>query len=666
MFNSGFPTTTLSLNDASGASTDVLFTPATEGLNVPFFFLMAERGIPGNIYFGGSAQLTQAFGSTTFDPTGKYFNVSSLFAGTAMAAQGVCAMRLVDPAATTATIALFVSVTAEDVTQYQKDVSGARLTDDDGDFVPRLAVDGVTALVEPGVKIKWFVRELADDESFDTLVKKVTTAGAVTTTTYPIVAAEILSAGEYGNRQGFKLFSTRARNATVATSIESVLYRFVPMALPRKVSATASAVPDTYGAVMNDVSFKDSAVYSGTNANYAFNHLINNNYVDGETGDTTLPYNLHTYGANIGLIGQAVLAVSPELGDIDPYLVDLISVADLSGNLYDHVHLDPASNDVVNESVINYATGGSDGDTSWAKFESLVADWLSGTDHGEFGNTQQHPITHYSDPGFSQAVKPLLFNMLDLRDNIKIDVSTQDSALRANTMAEDIAAGQALLFRAQMHPESVINGVGCTRVGIYAHCGYLANSSLYSGLVPFTLNRLIQRRDLDGGSYIKGASGGMPNSQVVIFRKPNWIADASSVQEKSWASCINTVRHANRTQIYYPAIRTVYPNDTSLLSDDEVSDRVIYMIKLARGIYARYAGVRRDPKELYPLIERDIDNDCSSAFSKDNVKVVSSLSQTAQEANLGYSVTANLAISGNSPFRTMNLNVVVQRATAQN
>jgi hypothetical protein len=664
MFNSGYPTTTLSIKDTSGASTDDLFTPATEGLNVPFGFVMAERGQPGAIYFGGAAELTPLLGATTFDPTSKYYNTSTLFIGTAMAGQGVNVMRLVDPAAKTANMALFVTVTPEKVTQYKKGVAGNRIVDGNGNYVPKTAVDGVTVVKEDGIKLKWSCRPLGADEVFDFLVPVSTQVGGVEVVTYPVMGFEVLSPGDYGNRQGFRLYSTGVRSATIANAIESVLYRFAPVELPTRVSTTANFVPDIYGAAFNDVSFKSDAVYGGTATNYNFDYVLNNNYVNRQTGDTTLPYNVRTYGEHVGTIGQAILAVSPELGDIDPYLVDIVSAADTSGNLYDHVNLDIDSESVVNASVANYAKGGTDGDTSWSKFEELVADWLSGSDHGEFGNIQQHPMTHFSDPGFSMAVKPLLLNMLDLRDNIKIDLSTQDVALPANMPAQDIAAGQSLLFRAQMHPESLVNGVGCMRVGIYAHAGYLANGSSYRKLVPFTLNRLIQRRDLDGGRYIKGSAGGMPNSQVTIFRKPNWVADSKVIQEESWASCINTVRHADRVRVHYPAIRTVYPNDTSLLSDDEISDRVIYTIKLTRAIYATYAGTRRDPKDVYPLIERDINNDCGSAFSNDNVKVLASLGQTAVDANLGYAVTARLVISGNAPMRTMNLDVIVARAVA--
>lgn len=661
MFNNGYPTSRFTWKDNSGGSTDVLFSAPDSGLNVPFAFLMAERGVPGAIYFGGSAELVPALGASTFDFASPYFNAATQFAGIAMAGQGVEVMRLVDPDATVARLGLFLEVTNKTVTQYQKASDGTRLLDSGGNPKPVLEVDGTTPVTEPGVKLKWTVRALQSEEVFDAL----TPVTVSQTTKYPIIAFEMTSPGGYGNRQGFKLYSTSKLDSTVAQAINSVLYRFVPMELPTAVSTTASPIPDIFGSSFNDVSFKPSAIYGGTATNYGFNAVLGNAYTDINTGNNTLPYNVHVYGANIATIGTHILSLSPELDDVtDPYMLDLISATDLNGLLYDHIELDPASSTVVNASVTNYALGGADGDTSWEMFESLVADWCAGSDHGEFTNLQQHPMTHYSDPGFSVATKTLLLNMLDLRDNFKIDLATQDISLPANTKAEDISAGQTLAFRAQMHPESTINGVGCCRVGIYAHAAELVSGAPTGGLVPFNLNRLIQRRNLDGGTYIKGSSGGIPNSVVTIFRKPNWVADDETSQALSWANAINTVRHASRTTIFYPALRTVYPTDTSLLSDDEVVDRIIYMFKICREIWAKYAGVRQTPKKLYPLIERDINNQCAAAFSGDNINVAASVFQTAADANLGYQISVNLAVTGTLPMRTMNFNVIVGRETA--
>jgi hypothetical protein len=272
-------------------------------------------------------------------------------------------------------------------------------------------------------------------------------------------------------------------------------------------------------------------------------------------------------------------------------------------------------------------------------------------------------MTHFSDPGFNTATKNLLFNMLDMRDFFKLDVATQDISMPPNTQAQDLSAGQALAFRAQMHPESIINGVGCCRVGVYAHASTLISGGAYSGLVPFNMNRLMQRRDLDGGLYIKGSSGGLPNSQVTIFYAPNWVADSEDIRKLAWAEAINVVSHADRTTIFYPSLRTVYPNDTSLLSDDEVSDRIIYMAKIVRKIWAKYAGVRLPKPKLYPLIQKDIDDSCGKAFSADNIVIKSTVFETAADANLGYAISVNLTVAGDMPLLQANFNVIVARAS---
>ena len=664
MYNSGYPTANIKWQaDQSGANSTTLYSAAKDGLNVPFAFVLAERGVPGEIYFGGAAELTPILGASTFDPSSAYFNSATQYIATAMAGQATEVMRLVDPAATTANMGLFISVTPTPITQYEVDATGSRIYDVHGDPIPQTNSSGVP-VTQPGIKVLWSARPLLSTETFNALtVKTVTNSDASVTTTYPIMGFLVNSPGVYGNRQGFSLYSTGTANATLAQGINSVLYRFAPIELPTGVSTTASGISDKFGSLYNDVSFKNVAVYQPTATNYAFNYVLGTDYVDANNINT-LPYTTFVYGTNVGIVGALVVADSPELNGIDPYMIDLISGQDLSGNYYHHLEIDINSSTVVNPAVVNYANGGSDGQTTFAMLETLVQTWLSGSDHGEFPNLQQHPMTHFSDPGFSMPTKILLLNMLSWRDNFKIDLATQDISLAPNTEAQDMSAGQALSFRAQMFPESIITGVGCTRVGVYAHCANLISGGPYSSIVPLNLNRLIQRRDLNGGQYITGSAAGIPNSAVTIFAKPNWVADSDAIRALSWANSLNVVSHADRTTIYYASLRTVYPNDTSLLSDDEISDYICYLFKICRQVYATYAGVRGPKNKLFPLIQADINNLCAAAFSGTDFNVNATVLQTAADANLGYAISVNLNVTSDMPMRQLNFNVIVGRAAA--
>jgi hypothetical protein len=88
------------------------------------------------------------------------------------------------------------------------------------------------------------------------------------------------------------------------------------------------------------------------------------------------------------------------------------------------------------------------------------------------------------------------------------------------------------------------------------------------------------------------------------------------------------------------------------------------MFKICRLVWAIYAGVRRPAAKLFPRIEKDINDRCAAAFNGDNINVKATVFQTAMDANLGYSVSVNLAVTGNFPMRQMNFNVIVDRATS--
>ena len=667
MYNKGFPVAKFTYNDQSGAQTN-LFTPDSDGLCVPFFFTLAERGEPGKIYFGGAKELFPILGEETFRPGSAYWNSASKFLGTAMAGQGVNVMRLVDPDATTASLALFVRMRAVNITQYQLDSSGKRVKDKNGNYIVLTSSPGVP-ITEPGYRAEWFVRSLVtdplnpqNDETFDTLVSVNSTDEGGAYYEFPVLGFKMKWPGAAGNRMGFRLYSSNLQDSNLYNSIASVLYRFVPMQLPTAISTTASPITNLYGSDAIDFSFKDTAIYNRTAYEYAFSKQIENQYVNQNTGESVLPYEIHIYSNYVEEAGQLVLDKSSELTNTSPYQIDLISGKDINGNFYRHFEVSTGSALVVNASVVNYCTAGSDGVTTFTKLDTLVKEWLLGDNHGEFTNLYQHPMTHFYDPGFTMDTKMALFNMLDLRDNFKIDVSTQDITLPLNTQAEDLSTGQALAFAAQLHPESSITGVGSHRVGVYAHAGRLVGSDSYTDIVPFTYNRLVQRRDLDGGLYVKGSSAGLPNSQVTLFQKPNWTADDDYIRSLAWAGAINVVMHASRTVFFYPSLRTVYNNDTSLLSDDEISDRILYGFKIARRVWATYSGVRRSGQKLFSTIKQEIDREMSAAFGTDDVTVTSTVFQTAEDSNLGYSISINLNFRGNPSIREFNFNVNVVRA----
>ena len=664
MYADGFPTALFNLIDGSGAQTQVLTSVTTPGLHLPFSFVMAERGEPGKIRFGGGAEHVAFFGSETFNESSKYFNPANRFAGVAMN-NGSCQMRLVDPAATTATLGLFAKVTPKKITQYEKDVLGNRKIDNNGDWIP-LKDSNDAPIQQDGLSILFTVRQLTGSEKYNGLVPVTTNTGGVDVVTYPILAWEVNSQGSYGQRQGLRLSVSKADTKDTAETLQSILYRFTPIELPTGVSVTGQPIVDNFGAKYNDISFRDIAVFAPTNTNYALKYVTKNAYVDATTGINKLPYKLFGYGANVKTIGERLIALSPELVGTDPYLIDIVTGTDTDSQHYDHLAIESASSTVVGDAVTNYAKGGSDGDTSFAKLQELIRDWLVGNDHGEFGNTLQFPITHFYDPGFTMETKYLVLTLLGLRDDIKVDLSTQDAAMAPNTEAQDVSAAQALLFRAQMYPESVVNGVPCARVGIYAHTGELLVGTPYSEQTPFTLNRLLSRMRLAGGQRIEGSVGGQPESLVSAFKSVNWVADANPSRKRAWTSGFNAVMHADMIRLFYPSIRTVYTNDTSLLIDDEVSDIVCcYLKKVCRQVWAIYVGRRQSSEKMFPLISSDMDQRCSAFLNGDDLQITTELFRTAADTNLGYKTSVRLLISGSLAQRQMEFIFDLERAVAQ-
>jgi len=330
------------------------------------------------------------------------------------------------------------------------------------------------------------------------------------------------------------------------------------------------------------------------------------------------------------------------------------------------LQIDGASSGVVNSAVLNYFEGGDDGDVSFLGLQTLIRDWIAGTDHGEFKYLTKWPITHFFDPGFTQPTKLALFQLLTMRDNLNLRIATQDVLRDPNTKAEDLAIASVLAAQAANYPDSILNGVGCHRVAIYGQCGNLVNGTDYTGIVPLLVDRAKKLRDLNGGQRVAGSTAGQPNSNVndFVLSSINWSSDDDDDRKTAWAIGLNTCMHASMNVIFYPDLRTVYEDDTSLLSNEEMSDYVSYAYMLSRVVWARQAGVRRPAEEMFSSIGEDMTNEINDRLKNGGVSVKVTVFQTAGDQNKGYVISANIAISSAMPFRQGNFTVELQRYEA--
>lgn len=283
------------------------------------------------------------------------------------------------------------------------------------------------------------------------------------------------------------------------------------------------------------------------------------------------------------------------------HLMNPFTGEDLNGVPFQAVNVDQSvafGGTAFNETIIHYANGGSDGlsndDDQAGKLKNLLTyDKLVAAAVGSFGDQTdyplldeaKYPISAIWDSGFSLNTKKKLLTPMARRKDIYVVLSPQSIAEYAdvsdpqddefayrtalNTVSFENSIAVALRTEASLYPESFIDGTATCRAVIIGHGGKLINSE-YRGFLPLTLDFA------DKVSKYMGASNGRwestqsfdesPLNQVRIFKDVNNAWKSESNYIKDWDAGLVWVQNYDRQSLFYPAVQTVYPDDTSVLN----------------------------------------------------------------------------------------------------
>ena len=233
--------------------------------------------------------------------------------------------------------------------------------------------------------------------------------------------------------------------------------------------------------------------------------------------------------------------------------------------------------------------------------------------------------------------------------------------MEMNTEDEDQSLGSALYADCLLQPESTVAGTECCRAEIYQQAGILADSQ-YDGIVPSTYDVMIKKSRYMSTSAITGQPLGLPLSEITVFKQKSWKWTATDPdrKQKAWDSGLNYFQFADTTSIHWPAMRTVYRYDTSVLVSAVFTDAVIYAKHLARYNWARYAGVELDFNTLKARAASDLSNDLS-AMLNGLYKYSVEFSQSEEEAKIGYISHATIRLWGNAQQRVWKIDIECYR-----
>lgn len=637
--------------------------------HLPKFYIYAEQGPTAPQLVVGASR-TAMYGANSFDERQPYATHQTVLANR-VDAQGNAGMyeRLQpDDAAPPATIRLMLDVLPCKVPVYQRNSDGSIVLDANGN-------PATTGQSVQGFKAKWIAKEveLAEDGSstFGQATQEagdqVDTDSSTQSKRFPFGDFEISSFGKHGNNKGLRLSAPTTKSSTpMDTTLMSVVGAF-----PIRLACVARPDPNTTASVVttlaaeqyidavlkpNTIDQNDALAYVGDKFIQAYSNTTDPQYpaVYGPFG------RMHIYDDVVEQLLQsfyeAEFPVADAFSDFtgadgEHFLFNMIGGVSSQGVPYTTFQLITSGGQAVrlSENSTIFAQGGTDGTMNEDLFAKLVA--VKVADYADQNSylmdTAKYPESIIYDSGFPLETKKALCQFIAERKDTFVVLSTHTVGQPPLTASQESALAVALRTRLQMYPESEYFGTPVVRGMIVGRCGTLTGS-LYRKKLPLTVQvaaRAAAYMGAGNGQWKLGfAFDEAPLNQVSMFTDINVTFTPVTVRNKDWANGLVWVESYDRRSVYFPALHTVYDNDTSVLTGFFTAMACVQLQKVGDRSRREFSGNSKlTNAQLIEKVNKFIDDNTSGRFDgRFIIKPVTTI--TSADAQRGFSWTTAIQI----------------------
>lgn len=598
--------------DKSGAV--YVRTPEELPQHLPKFLIYAKKGTTDEQLLDSTGRIAM-YGEDTFVERSPFFNHATMLSN-AVNSRGNSAMyvRLVpDDAGPKPTSLLSLDVLPTKVDIYERNEDGSIKTDVAGDAIVIGQADGFRVKF-----VNSYFDTVAAAEAFG--ARTITTGDQVDTTTntqsqrYPIFDAEHSFFGSDGQLAGWRLWGQNSDNTgQLPTKMMSRNKAFpYNLSIIRKDAdtGTSSPVETLYGEKIITVTFKEDVIDPLTTTRLNIGERFAGSYQDLKTSKYAKKYGefgrFKVYQDNINallkLFHTAEVPFLTEDSDMtadegDIHLFNFITGQDTTGRVYDTYQFTDNGNAVRLSSSTNvFAAGGGDGTMTVEKHAAMVSSYMKryASRSDELNDIAWHVESHIYDSGFPLENKYDLLNFIANRKDTFVALSTMEFGQRDLTLAEEFSVAAALFSRAALHPESTYFATPVFRAMIMNSAGQVFGSQ-YTENFPMTYELAYKSAKYMGAGNGKWKSGenmdGFPGHIVETqFGLINpWVED--DVRNRFWDVGLNFIARYDRSSFYLPALKTVYDDDTSVLTSYITACAIIQLNKIAHKAQRRFSGV---------------------------------------------------------------------------
>lgn len=318
------------------------------------------------------------------------------------------------------------------------------------------------------------------------------------------------------------------------------------------------------------------------------------------------------------------------------------------------------------ETATVYAKGGSDGTMNEQLFANLVA-----AEVAEFGNpnsvlqdTAKYPVSIIYDSGFPLATKKALCKFISIRKDTFVVLATHDVLGVELTSSQETSMAIALRTQLQLYPESDYFGTAVMRGMVVGRSGKLLNSQ-YGKKLPLTLEIARKAAAYMGaadGSWKPGfAFDAAPLNQVNFFTDVNITFTPASVRNKDWDAGLVWVQNYDRRSLFFPALKTVYDNDTSVLNSFFTALICCELQKVGEAAWRDFTGsANLTNAQIVERVNRFVTEKTTGRFDG-RVQIRPNTYFTEADLARGYSWSLNIDLYAPNMKTVMTLSLTARR-----
>jgi hypothetical protein len=540
---------------------------------------------------------------------------------------------------------------------------------------------------------KWVINQWLTGENAQAYGESTSRQGSLTnsvatqSTLYPILEFQATFIGSQGNNLGFTLLvptgadASNPLNVAEAERVGAWIYRM--QFLQRTSSTTTGSVITTQqGAQYQDFTFLPGAYDDVTDENLDFQYQLANAFsaTSTQTGGAPVygPFqNAYIYQnyltqilAEIGTTeapnGTLVSNTFEGASDPNLYLVNPFTAVSLNNVPYYTLQLQgpSAGGAIFTSNSTFYGSGASDGTLSLSNYDTAVQDWFNDFDALDMA---KYPFSVLWDSGFSLNTKYAMISLLGQRPDIWLMLATQQAGQPQNTADQDLSTAQALAAMLGNYPESTVYGTAVCRGAVIGGSGYLL-SSTYTQLVPLSL-QLAQTfaAYMGAGNGIWNASvppDENPQNIITLFRNTNATFMTASARNSAWSAGLVWVEDYDINSQYFPALASVYNNDTSVLKALMNVIIAVDLIKIAHQVRRQLSGISSlTDAQFIARSNQQILNLTKGRYAG-RVQISPNTYFSTQDQANGYSWSCAITMYANNMLTVGSATVIAQRMSA--